>query len=135
MMGKLKVEFGVREPTDVGFAVSRPASAGGGSFLAPIDVSPADLIFDSYPEHLDPVAYQALAEIDAEELERERARVAPRVAERLMQPTRGVGKRLRDVTEDDGGQALRWRLNEPATATALRAWWWQRRPTTIPWTP
>ncbi|MGH3827460.1 MAG: hypothetical protein ACRDQX_09855, partial [Pseudonocardiaceae bacterium] len=46
-----------------------------------------------------------------------------------------LDERFRDVTEDDGGEALRWRLNEPATATALRAWWWQRRPTTVPWTP
>ncbi|MGH3773370.1 MAG: hypothetical protein ACRDRW_18580 [Pseudonocardiaceae bacterium] len=153
-------------------------------------------LVDSYLDHLDPVAQQAWAEIDASELEQERARVAPRIAERLTQPTHGVGKRLRawerlgarlaafgqtaddyylideyindldirdalerlraqlpaepravfdnllhqldqrfrDVTEDDGGQALRWRLNESAIATALRSWWWQRRPTKVPWT-
>lgn len=138
-----------------------------------------------------------MAKIDAYELAQERARVAPWIAERLTQPSRGVGKRLRawerlgarlavfdqtaddyylideyvndldirdalerlsaqlpaesrpvfdnllhqldqrfrDVTEEDGGEALRWRLNEPATATALRPWWWQRRPTKLPWTP
>lgn len=154
-------------------------------------------LVDSYLDHLDPVTEQALAEIDADELEQERAHLAPHIAERLRQPSRSVGKRLRawerlgtqlaafgqatddyylideyvndldirdalervraqlpaesrtvfdillhqldqrfrDVTEDDGGQALHWRLNEPATTTALRAWWWQRRPTKVPWNP
>ena len=154
-------------------------------------------LVDSYLDHLDPVSEQALTTIDAGELKQERARVALRIAERLVQPTHSVGNRLRawerlstrlatfghteddyylideyvndldirdalsrlrgqlpvksrtmfdtllrqldqrfrDVTEDDGGEALRWRLNEPASATAARDWWWQRRPTKLPWNP
>ena len=154
-------------------------------------------LVDTYLEHLDPLSEPALAEIDADELEKQRARVAPWGAERLVESTRSVGNRLRaweqlsarlatfgqteddyylideyvndldirdalerlraqlpaeartgfdallnqldqrfrEVTQDDGGESLHWRLNEPASATAARAWWWQRRPVRLPWTP
>jgi hypothetical protein len=154
-------------------------------------------LVDTYLVHLDPLSKQALAEIDAHELEEQRASLAPWAAERLMESTRSVGNRLRAwellstrlavfgqteddyylideyvndldirdalerlraqlpagartgfdallnqldqrfraVTEDDDGEALRWRLNELASATAARKWWWKRRPAKLPWNP
>jgi hypothetical protein len=144
-------------------------------------------IVDDYLAHLDPQSAQAVAEIDAAELDRQRAEVAPHIAEKLDRPTRSVERRLRswealaaklatggdyylideyvndldirdaleglraglpasfgelldrldkdfrDVTLEDGGEALRWRVRRSEAETALRHWWWRRRPKDLPW--
>jgi hypothetical protein len=40
---------------------------------------------------------------------------------------------FREVTFEDGGESIAWRLNESRIDLALRPWWWTRRPHTAPW--
>lgn len=50
---------------------------------------------DSYLHSLTSAEARLLSAIDSEELEREKANVAPHIAARLREPTRSVGSRLR----------------------------------------
>lgn len=52
-------------------------------------------ICDGYFSSLDPTAVEAIADVDQQLLQEEKARVAPWVAEKLTEPTHGVRRRMR----------------------------------------
>jgi hypothetical protein len=63
---------------------------------------------DSYLSSLTPAEARRFSVIDAAELEREKANVAPRVAARLDRPTRSVGSRLRAWEDLSVRMARNW---------------------------
>lgn len=74
-------------------------------------------------------------DLDARDvLERIKNELPAEVSSSLASVLERLDGGFREVTVDDGGASIAWRMNESAEELARRPWWWHRRPENAPWT-